>query len=196
MRNMMYAILATLLAFGTANAADSASSVRINAADWFISYDQSGANRTDKDEFRVGNDGLSAYTDSNTDLGVQISVGAGAMDASLWGEYADTKDYVVGAGLSLSAGPLSIVPRMNWNIDQSAFDTDVTGSVALRGVDAYGRLWWDWEQDDSFLGTTVGLGWTLNVNPTFSIRPYWEMPLDSDWETGDSLVGVNVSVSF
>lgn len=195
MRNTMYAILATLLAFGTANAADSSSSVRIDATEWFVSYDQDGANRADKDEFRIGNSNLSVYADSDTDIGLQASTG-GPVGLSLWAEYADNKDYVVGAGLNLSAGPVTLIPRMNWNIDESAWDTDVKGVVTLHDIDVYARLWWDWEADEAFQGTNAGLGWTINMSPNLSVRPYWEMPFDSDWEDGKSIAGVNVSVSF
>ena len=195
MRNMMYAILATLLAVGTANAADSYSSVRIDATDWFVSYDQRGANRTDADEFRIGNANFSVFADSDTDIGLQGSTG-GPLGLSMWAEYADNKDYIVGAGLDATLGPVSIIPRMNWNIDESAWDTDVKGVVNVFDIDLYARLWWDWEADDVFQGTNAGLGWTIAMTPTLSMRPYWEMPFDSDWESGKSIAGVNVNVSF
>ena len=195
MRNMMYAILATLLAVGTANAADSYSSVRIDATDWFVSYDQRGANRTDADEFRIGNANFSVFADSDTDIGLQGTTG-GPLGLSMWAEYADNKDYIVGAGLDATLGPVSIIPRMNWNIDESAWDTDVKGVVTFFDVDLYARLWWDWEADDVFQGTNAGLGWTIAMTPTLSMRPYWEMPFDSDWESGKSIAGVNVNVSF
>jgi hypothetical protein len=195
MRNMMYAILATLLAFGTANAADSSSSVRIDATDWFVSYDQSGANRTDADEFRIGNGNLSVYADSDTDIGLHASTG-GPAGFSLWAEYADNKDYVIGAGADVTLGSFSLIPRMNWNIDESAWDTDVKGVVNVFDIDLYARLWWDWEADDVFQGTNAGLGWTITMAPNLSMRPYWEMPFDSDWESGKSIAGVNVNVSF
>ena len=191
----MYAILATLLAVGTANAADSYSSVRIDATDWFVSYDQRGANRTDTEEFRIGNANFSVFADSDTDIGLQGSTG-GPLGLSMWAEYADNKDFIVGAGLDATLGPVAIIPRMNWNIDESAWDTDVKGVVNVFDIDLYARLWWDWEADDVFQGTNAGLGWTIAMTPTLSMRPYWEMPFDSDWESGDSLVGVNVNVSF
>jgi len=194
----MYAIMATFFAFSTANAAESKSSVRISATDWFVSYDQSGANYSDKDEFRIGNDRLSAYSDSDTDIGFSVTagIGNGTLSASSWAEYADDKDYVVGAGLGMQLSILNIVPRVNWNIDESALDTDVLARIALYDIDAYGRLWWDWEEADAFLGSTIGVGWSIAMTPTFAIRPYWEMPLDSDWETSESVAGVNVNVSF
>jgi len=195
MRNMMYAILATLLAVGTANAADSYSSVRIDATDWFVSYDQRGANRTDADEFRIGNANFSVFADSDTDIGLQGTTG-GPLGLSMWAEYADNKDYIVGVGLDATLGPVSVIPRMNWNIDESAWDTDVKGVVTFFDVDLYARLWWDWEADDVFQGTNAGLGWTIAMTPTLSMRPYWEMPFDSDWESGKSIAGVNVNVSF
>ena len=195
MRNMMYAILATLLTVGTANAADSYSSVRIDATDWFVSYDQRGANRTDADEFRIGNANFSVFADSDTDIGLQGTTG-GPLGLSMWAEYADNKDYIVGAGLDATLGPVSIIPRMNWNIDESAWDTDVKGVVNVFDIDLYARLWWDWEADDVFQGTNAGLGWTIAMTPTLSMRPYWEMPFDSDWESGKSIAGVNVNVSF
>jgi hypothetical protein len=195
MRNMMYAILATLLTVGTANAADSYSSVRIDATDWFVSYDQRGANRTDADEFRIGNANFSVFADSDTDIGLQGTTG-GPLGLSMWAEYADNKDYIVGAGLDATLGPVSVIPRMNWNIDESAWDTDVKGVVTFFDVDLYARLWWDWEADDVFQGTNAGLGWTIAMTPTLSMRPYWEMPFDSDWESGKSIAGVNVNVSF
>lgn len=195
MRNMMYAILATLLAFGTANAADSSSSVRIDATDWFVSYDQAGANRTDADEFRIGNGNLAVYADSDTDIGLQASTG-GPAGFSLWAEYADNKDYVVGAGADVTLGSFSLIPRVNWNIDESAWDTDVKSVVTIIDIDLYARLWWDWEADDVFQGTNAGLGWTIVMAPNLSMRPYWEMPFDSDWESGKSIAGVNVNVSF
>jgi len=195
MRNMMYAILATLLAVGTANAADSYSSVRIDATDWFVSYDQRGANRTDADEFRIGNANFSVFADSDTDIGLQGATG-GPLGLTMWAEYADNKDYIVGAGLDATLGPVSVIPRMNWNIDESAWDTDVKGVVNVFDIDLYARLWWDWEADDVFQGTNAGLGWTIAMTPTLSMRPYWEMPFDSDWESGKSIAGVNVNVSF
>jgi hypothetical protein len=195
MRNMMYAIMATLLAVGTANAADSYSSVRIDATDWFVSYDQRGANRTDADEFRIGNANFSVFADSDTDIGLQGTTG-GPLGLSMWAEYADNKDYIVGVGLDATLGPVSVIPRMNWNIDESAWDTDVKGVVTFFDVDLYARLWWDWEADDVFQGTNAGLGWTIAMTPTLSMRPYWEMPFDSDWESGKSIAGVNVNVSF
>ena len=195
MRNMMYAILATLLTVGTANAADSYSSVRIDATDWFVSYDQRGANRTDADEFRIGNANFSVFADSDTDIGLQGATG-GPLGLTMWAEYADNKDYIVGAGLDATLGPVSVIPRMNWNIDESAWDTDVKGVVTFFDVDLYARLWWDWEADDVFQGTNAGLGWTITMAPNLSMRPYWEMPLDSDWESGKSIAGVNVNVSF
>ena len=195
MRNMMYAILATLLTVGTANAADSYSSVRIDATDWFVSYDQRGANRTDADEFRIGNANFSVFADSDTDIGLQGTTG-GPLGLTMWAEYADNKDYIVGAGLDATLGPVSVIPRMNWNIDESAWDTDVKGVVTFFDVDLYARLWWDWEADDVFQGTNAGLGWTIAMTPTLSMRPYWEMPFDSDWESGKSIAGVNVNVSF
>jgi len=195
MRNMMYAIMATLLTVGTASAADSYSSVRIDATDWFVSYDQRGANRTDADEFRIGNANFSVFADSDTDIGLQGTTG-GPLGLSMWAEYADNKDYIVGAGLDATLGPVSVIPRMNWNIDESAWDTDVKGVVTFFDVDLYARLWWDWEADDVFQGTNAGLGWTIAMTPTLSMRPYWEMPFDSDWESGKSIAGVNVNVSF
>ena len=191
----MYAIMATLLAVGTANAADSYSSVRIDATDWFVSYDQRGANRTDADEFRIGNANFSVFADSDTDIGLQGTTG-GPLGLSMWAEYADNKDYIVGVGLDATLGPVSVIPRMNWNIDESAWDTDVKGVVTFFDVDLYARLWWDWEADDVFQGTNAGLGWTIAMTPTLSMRPYWEMPFDSDWESGKSIAGVNVNVSF
>ena len=195
MRNMMYAILATLLTVGTANAADSYSSVRIDTTDWFVSYDQRGANRADEDEFRIGNANFSVFADSDTDIGLQGTTG-GPLGLSMWAEYADNKDFIVGAGLDATLGPVAIIPRMNWNIDESAWDTDVKGVVNVFDIDLYARLWWDWEADDVFQGTNAGLGWTIAMTPTLSMRPYWEMPFDSDWESGKSIAGVNVNVSF
>lgn len=203
MKNMMYAVVATLLAFGTANAADTASSVSIETVDWFVSYDERGANYADKDEFRIGGGPVALYTDSDTDIGISMSFAQPRSEGSTsgisvtgWAEYADSKDYVVGADITADLGMFTLRPRMNWNIDETEFDTDVYAGITWRGFDTYTRMWWDWEADDSFLGTDVGLGWTINMTESLSIRPYAEMPFDSDWEDGTTVAGANVNISF
>ena len=197
MNNIKYAIMAMILAFGTANAAQTKNSIQVGVSDIFVSYNDAGANRTDSEEVRIGlSKHLSGYTDSDTEVGLQGTVGGGGLYVSLWTEYQENDNFVAGTSVAINAGSVSLKPRVNWNTSNGDIDSDLTASVMLLDIDVYSRSWWDWEMTDAYLGSDFGAGWTIQMTEKFSVRPYYEIPLDDDWNDGERTAGINVNLAF
>ena len=173
-------------------ALDFVSDVSVTSGSTTFSYGQDG------DKFKIEQDGLAAYFSDDVALGLEYTStlleGAG-VSVSAHYEYTEEDDSVIGVNSSFKQFGVVLDAGVDWNVNDSDVSAKLGTGYSILGID--GALTSKWDVDDfSYEGMDVTAGYTWKVSDTFSVRPNVKLPFDDDWERGDIVAGVSITINF
>ena len=164
--------------------------ISVSSGKTSVTYDQNGQ------EITVGHGGLSLYHSNTTDVGISWGTPLlmGLSGSLSYDRMADD-DNVVGIGTSINQWGLSINPSLDWNINDSEWDSTVEVGYGLMGLDAAYSV--DFSIDETELtGSEFSLGYAWNVGDGLTVTPNVTVPFDSDWERDTAVVGLSISIAL
>jgi len=154
-----------------------------------FTYDETG------DEFSIGSGSLTLSHSDSVDAGIDWSVGSGPFNGTVSYDYTSDEESVIGLETSVGVwGGTTLTPSTSWNIQDSQVDASVDFGYSMMGLDSTYTLNWD-VTDMELSGTSAEVGYTINFG-SLAVTPNLTVPFDSDWERGDTSVGISVAVSF
>ena len=155
-----------------------------------VTFDQDGS------EFAASHNGLSISTSDTVDIGISYSTSLlGALSGTVSLDHHADDDNVVGLETSFSQWGASITPSLDWNVNDTDFDSTVKVGYGLFGLDTYYSVNFDVDELE-FSGSETGVGYTLQVSDGFSLTPNLTVPFDSDWDRGTVVAGISLNISF
>lgn len=155
-----------------------------------VSFDQDG------NSFAASHNGLSISTSDTVDIGVSYSTTLlGALSATVGLDHQVDDDNIIGVETSFSQFGATITPSLDWNVNDSDFDSTVKVSYGLFGLDSYYSLDFDVDETE-FSGSEAGVGYNWQVADGFTLTPNLTVPYDSDWERGTVVAGISLNISF
>ena len=97
-----------------------------------VTFDQDGS------EFAASHNGLSISTSDTVDIGISYSTSLlGALSGTVSLDHHADDDNVVGLETSFSQWGASITPSLDWNVNDTDFDSTVKVGYGLFGLDTY-----------------------------------------------------------
>ena len=193
MKKLFFAVMMALV-FNTAYAFDWESDVTVGTKNFAIGADQDG------DKFFVSTHGITFSKSDTVDFGLAYAAGlVPHLAASAYYEYTSDSDNILGVTGSADAWGLSLTPSVEWNINESEFDSTVAADLNLFGLGAFGSV--DMNLNDfKVTGSEAGLKYVAVLSKTetssVTISPNVTLPFDEDWESGELRAGVSVSIMF
>ena len=155
-----------------------------------VTFDQDGS------EFAASHNGLSISTSDTVDIGISYSTSLlGALSGTVSLDHHADDDNVVGLETSFSQWGASITPSLDWNVNDTDFDSTVKVGYGLFGLDTYYSVNFDVDELE-FSGSETGVGYTWQVSDGFSLTPTLTVPFDSDWDRGTLVSGISLNISF
>ena len=155
-----------------------------------VTFDQDGS------EFAASHNGLSISTSDTVDIGISYSTSLlGALSGTVSLDHHADDDNVVGLETSFSQWGASITPSLDWNVNDTDFDSTVKVGYGLFGLDTYYSVNFDVDELE-FAGSETGVGYTWLVSDGFSLTPNLTVPFDSDWDRGTVVAGISLNISF
>lgn len=155
-----------------------------------VTFDQDGS------EFAASHNGLSISTSDTVDIGISYSTSLlGALSGTVSLDHHADDDNVVGLETSFSQWGASITPSLDWNVNDTDFDSTVKVGYGLFGLDTYYSVNFDVDELE-FAGSETGVGYTWKVSDGFSLTPNLTVPFDSDWDRGTVVAGISLNISF
>ncbi len=155
-----------------------------------VTFDQDGS------EFAASHNGLSISTSDTVDIGISYSTSLlGALSGTVSLDHHADDDNVVGLETSFSQWGASITPSLDWNVNDTDFDSTVKVGYGLFGLDTYYSVNFDVDELE-FAGSETGVGYTCQVSDGFSLTPNLTVPFDSDWDRGTVVAGISLNISF
>ena len=155
-----------------------------------VTFDQDGS------EFAASHNGLSISTSDTVDFGISYSTSLlGALSGTVSLDHHADDDNVVGLETSFSQWGASITPSLDWNVNDTDFDSTVKVGYGLFGLDTYYSVNFDVDELE-FSGSETGVGYTWQVSDGFSLTPNLTVPFDSDWDRGTVVAGISLNISF
>ena len=155
-----------------------------------VSFDQDG------NSFAASHNGLSISTSDTVDIGISYSTSLlGALSGTVSLDHHADDDNVVGLETSFSQWGASITPSLDWNVNDTDFDSTVKVGYGLFGLDTYYSVNFDVDELE-FAGSETGVGYTWQVSDGFSLTPNLTVPFDSDWDRGTVVAGISLNISF
>ncbi len=155
-----------------------------------VTFDQDGS------EFAASHNGLSISTSDTVDIGISYSTSLlGALSGTVSLDHHADDDNVVGLETSFSQWGASITPSLDWNVNDTDFDSTVKVGYGLFGLDTYYSVNFDVDELE-FAGSETGVGYTWQVSDGFSLTPNLTVPFDSDWDRGTVVAGISLNISF
>ena len=155
-----------------------------------VTFDQDGS------EFAASHNGLSISTSDTVDIGISYSTSLlGALSGTVSLDHHADDDNVVGLETSFSQWGASITPSLDWNVNDTDFDSTVKVGYGLFGLDTYYSVNFDVDELE-FAGSETGVGQTWKVSDGFSLTPNLTVPFDSDWDRGTVVAGISLNISF
>ena len=155
-----------------------------------VTFDQDGS------EFAASHNGLSISTSDTVDIGISYSTSLlGALSGTVSLDHHADDDNVVGLETSFSQWGASITPSLDWNVNDTDFDSTVKVGYGLFGLDTYYSVNFDVDELE-FSGSETGVGYTWQVSDGFSLTPNLTVPFDSDWDRGTVVAGISLNISF
>ena len=155
-----------------------------------VTFDQDGS------EFAASHNGLSISTSDTVDIGISYSTSLlGALSGTVSLDHHADDDNVVGLETSFSQWGASITPSLDWNVNDTDFDSTVKVGYGLFGLDTYYSVNFDVDEFE-FSGSETGVGYTWQVSDGFSLTPNLTVPFDSDWDRGTVVAGISLNISF
>ena len=155
-----------------------------------VSFDQDG------NSFAASHNGLSISTSDTVDIGVSYSTTLlGAINATVGLDHQADDDNVIGLETSFSQWGATVTPSLDWNVNDTDFDSTVKVGYGLFGLDTYYSVNFDVDELE-FAGSETGVGYTWQVSDGFSLTPNLTVPFDSDWDRGTVVAGISLNISF
>ena len=155
-----------------------------------VTFDQDGS------EFAASHNGLSISTSDTVDIGISYSTSLlGALSGTVSLDHHADDDNVVGLETSFSQWGASITPSLDWNVNDTDFDSTVKVGYGLFGLDTYYSVNFDVDELE-FSGSETGVGYTWQVSDGFSLTPNLTVPFDSDWDRGTVVAGISLNISY
>ena len=147
------------------------------------------------DEFSIGSGPITILHSDSVDAGIDWNVGSGPFSGTFSYDYTSDEESVIGLETSVGVwGGTTLTPSASWNIQDSQIDASAEFGYSLMGLDSTYTVNWD-VTDMELTGTEAGVGYTMNFG-SLAVTPNLTVPFDSDWDRGDTAVGISVSVSF
>ena len=189
-------IVVAMLAFNTAYALnlDWQNDVTVGNGTFTIGVDQDG------NKFSIGSHGITLSTSDTVDFG--LAYGAGlvpGLRAGAYYEYTTNDENILGVKGNASYYGISLVPSVEWNINQTEFDGTLEGKMAFYGLGLFGNV--DMNINDfKFTGSEAGVEYVAvlfsSETSSFTVTPSVTLPFNDDWDSGTLRAGVSVNVLF
>ena len=155
-----------------------------------VSFDQDG------NSFAASHNGLSISTSDTVDIGVSYSTTLlGALSATVGLDHQADDDNIIGVETSFSQWGATVTPSLDWNVNDSDFDSTVKVSYGLFGLDSYYSLDFDVDETE-FSGSEAGVGYSWQVADGYTLTPNLTVPFDSDWDRGTVVAGISLNISW
>jgi len=154
-----------------------------------LSYDQDGS------KFTAGHSGLSFSTSDTVDAGISYSTSFGSLSGAVSLDHQADNDNVVGIETSFNRWGVTIAPSLDWNVNDTDFDSTLKLGYGILGLDTYYSL--DYDVDDTdFSGSEAGVGYSWQLADGFTLTPNLTVPFDSDWDRGTAVAGISLNIRF
>jgi len=155
-----------------------------------VTFDQDGNKLT------ASHNGLSFSTSDTVDVGISYSTSLlGALSGTVSLDHQADNDNIVGIETSFSHWGATFTPSLDWNVNDSDFDSTVKVGYGIFGLDSYYSVDYD-VSDTELSGSEVGVGYSWQVSEGFTLTPNLVIPYDSDWDRGDLTAGISLNISF
>jgi len=155
-----------------------------------VSFDQDG------NSFAASHNGLSISTSDTVDIGVSYSTTLlGALSATVGLDHQADDDNIIGVETSFSQWGATVTPSLDWNVNDSDFDSTVKVGYGMFGLDSYYSLDFDVDETE-FSGSEAGVGYSWQVADGYTLTPNLTVPFDSDWERGTVVAGISLNISW
>ena len=150
----------------------------------------------DGNEFTASHKGLSFSTSDTVDIGISYSTSLfGALDGTVSVDHQADDDNVVGVEASFDQWGATVTSSLDWNVNDTDFDSTVKVGYGILGLDSYDSF--DFDVDDTeFSGSEAGVGYSWQVSDGFTLTPNLTVPFDSDWDHGTVVAGISLNISF
>ena len=166
------------------------SGVSVSAGDSNVSFTQDG------NEFAVGFGGASIYHSDSTDIGVSFNMNVvGPLSGTFSYDYTSDEDHLVGIDTPVEFGGIVITPSVDWNISDSDIDGSLENKGSLMGGGVRTKFMFDLD-DTEFTGSEFEVNYTWNMSNNFAVQPYVEVPMDDDWNRGDTVAGLRITMNW
>ena len=190
MKKTLVALLCLAPLSAMAFTTDWSHDLTVGTGDTSVSFDQSG------NEFSASHNGLGISTSDTVDIGISYSTTLlGALDATVGLDHQADDDNVIGLETSFSQWGATITPSLDWNVNDTDFDSTVKVGYGIFGLDSYYSVDYD-VSDTELSGSEVGVGYSWQVSEGFTLTPNLVIPYDSDWDRGDLTAGISLNISF
>ena len=150
----------------------------------------------DENKFAATHNGLSISTSDTVDIGISYSMSLlGALEGTVSIDHLADDDNVVGVETSFSQWGATITPSLDWNVNDTDFDSTLKVGYSILGLDSYYSF--DFDVDDTeFSGSEAGMGYSWQVADGFTLTPNLTVPFNSDWNRGTAVAGISLNISF
>ena len=166
------------------------SGVSVSAGDSSVSFTQDG------NEVAVGFRGASIYHSDSTDIGVSFNMNVvGPLSGTFSYDYTSDEDHLVGMKTPVTLMGLTITPGVDWNISDSDIDGSLENTGHLMGGGVRTKFMFDLDDTD-FTGSEFEVNYTWNMSNNFAVQPYVEVPMDDDWNRGDTVAGLRITMNW
>ena len=173
-----------------AEAVEFENAVSVSAGDTTLSFNQDG------DEFAVGWSGASVYHNDNVEAGISFEMNVvGSLSTKLSYEYTNDDDSIIGIETPITLMGLTTTPSVNWNINDSDIDGALENSFGVMGGGLRTKFMFDLDDTD-FTGSEFEVNYTLSLSDNLSVQPYVEVPMDDDWNRGDTVAGLRITMNW
>ena len=166
------------------------SGVSVSAGDSNVSFTQDG------NEFAVGFAGATVYHSDSVDIGVSFGMNVvGPLAGTVSYDYTSDEDSVVGLKTPITLFGLTTTPSVDWNISDSDIDGALENTFSLMGAGVRSKFIFDLDDTD-FTGSEFEVNYTWNMSNNFAVQPYVEIPMDDDWDRGDTVAGLRITMNW
>jgi hypothetical protein len=190
MKKTLIALLCMAPLSAMAFTTDWSHDLTVGTGDTSVSFDQSG------NEFSASHNGLGISTSDTVDIGISYSTTLlGALDATVGLDHQADNDNVIGLETSFGQWGATITPSLDWNVNDTDFDSTVKVGYGILGLDSYYSVDFDVDETE-FSGSEAGVGYSWKLSDGFTLTPNLTIPYDSDWNRGTVVAGISLNISL
>mgnify|MGYP003651099750 CR=1 FL=1 len=131
----------------------------------------------------------------NTSVSFDQSGNEFALDATVGLDHQADDDNVIGLETSFGQWGATITPSLDWNVNDTDFDSTVKVGYGILGLDSYYSLDFDVDETE-FSGSEAGIGYSWKLSDGFTLTPNLTIPYDSDWDRGTVVAGISLNISL